>query len=105
MWIKHLANGTKIVETDKNTWLTTDLNSIVRVDMVLPQHIFKNNRFSLAGSGPYHQAIKARSVIGGKPVKICEYIQRFNGNGWVTIEADYIKRTVKQYILAKRLGV
>ena len=107
MWIKHLANGMKIVEGDKpgQTWLSSPLDTIVRVDMVLPQHLFgKNHRQSLYGPGPYHQAVKARATIGGKPFKIAEYVQRFDGKVWLTVEADYTTGKIKSYISEKRIG-
>lgn len=104
MWIKHFGNGTKIVQGGEKTWLTTQLFGIMRVELVLPEEKFgKNSRFSLAGPGPYHHAYRAVAIVGGKPNITGEFIQRFNGIGWLTIEADYTTGKTRQYVLKDKI--
>jgi hypothetical protein len=106
MWIKYLANGSKITQGGLKKWSNTILNNIIRVDLVLPPEYFgNNNRVTLTGYGPYHYAVGARSLISGNTSKIAEYLQRFDGKNWLTIKADYLAKTIKQYILKNKLGV
>lgn len=100
MWVKYYKNGTYRIQGEEQgkTWLTSKLDDLVKVELFLPSP-FNPKTIELTGPGPYHHALRCRSVIGAeKPLILSEYLQRYDGQNWLTLEANYETKQIRKYV-------